>query len=370
MRRKTGEPKLRALRNRPSFRFGFRTNPATRAYRNPLLGESEVRLSSAPVRAVSLFCGCGGLDLGMYGGFRYLGVEYGTLPFQIVAAFDNNPRALETYRLNVADHVRACDLATVDVATLPKAELLLGGFPCQDFSSCGPKQGFEGRSGRLYRVLSDYLRVHRPLVALGENVPHLAKMREGHYLREIADDFASQGYRVKVWQVCCPDYGLPQRRHRVFFICVRDDLPGQPRQPAPTHAFRHRPIEEAIDDLKDITDESVPNQSQYFVATKATAGAGQGDQTSTRGQVAYAVRANPKARVHFHYELPRRLTVRECARLQSFPDEFVFPHAASANMMDVGNAVPPIIAHAVGRELFAYFQSLRRPADNEGAVAC
>jgi DNA (cytosine-5)-methyltransferase 1 len=69
--------------------------------------------------------------------------------------------------------------------------------------------------------------------------------------------------------------------------------------------------------------------------------------------VAYAVRANPKARVHFHYELPRRMTVRECARLQSFPDEFIFPHATSSNILHIGNAVPPIVAHAVGKELGA-----------------
>lgn len=121
-----------------------------------------------------------------------------------------------------------------------------------------------------------------------------------------------------------------------------------PPVPTPTHVGRHRPIEWAIDDLRNIDDETLPNQSQYFVATRATAGAGQGDQVSRRGEVAYTVRANAKARVHFHYDLNRRLTVRECARLQAFPDDFVFPYAAMTNMLHIGNAVPPILGHFVG----------------------
>lgn len=141
-------------------------------------------------------------------------------------------------------------------------------------------------------------------------------------------------------------------------IGVRRDLLGEPGVPLPRFVGRHRPIEWAIGDLMAVADESVPNQSQYFVATRATAGAGQGDQDNARGALAYCVRANPKARVHFHYELQRRLTVRECARLQSFPDEFVFPFAAGPNVMMIGNAVPPIVAHAVGTTIAQYFKRM------------
>jgi DNA (cytosine-5)-methyltransferase 1 len=122
----------------------------------------------------------------------------------------------------------------------------------------------------------------------------------------------------------------------------------------------HRSIDEAIGDLVGVVDETVPNQSQYFVATAATAGGGQGDHVSKRGEIAYTVRANAKARIHFHYQLPRRLTVRECARLQSFPDEFVFPHSAMNCMTQIGNAVPPIVAHHVGRALAGFFENIRQ----------
>jgi DNA (cytosine-5)-methyltransferase 1 len=120
----------------------------------------------------------------------------------------------------------------------------------------------------------------------------------------------------------------------------------------------HRAIDDALDDLMPITDETVTNQSQYFVATAATKGGGQGDHVSKRGQLAYTVRANAKARIHFHYELPRRLTVRECARLQSFPDHFVFPHSAMNAMTQIGNAVPPIVGYRVAESLLAYFRTL------------
>jgi DNA (cytosine-5)-methyltransferase 1 len=133
--------------------------------------------------------------------------------------------------------------------------------------------------------------------------------------------------------------------------------------------MRHVTIDEAIDDLIAVTDEAVPNQSQYFVATKATAGAGQGDQTSERGKIGYAVRANAKARIHFHYELERRLTVRELARLQSFPDEFIFPFSAGANVMQIGNAVPPIVGHAVMKSIADYFKNLAAEARPSFALA-
>jgi DNA (cytosine-5)-methyltransferase 1 len=139
--------------------------------------------------------------------------------------------------------------------------------------------------------------------------------------------------------------------------------------PKASHVMHHVTIDDAIHDLIDVHDESVPNQSQYFVATKATAGAGQGDQVSERGKVGYAVRANAKARIHFHYELERRLTVRELARLQSFPDEFIFPFAAGPNVILIGNAVPPIVGHAVTRTIAEYLDRVADQALPKARVA-
>jgi DNA (cytosine-5)-methyltransferase 1 len=357
MRTKSGLPKLKPLRAMPRYKFGFRDNPVTEPYRHSQVG--GVQPIGQEVRVLSLFCGCGGLDLGFLGGFTYRGELFPSLPFRIIAAYDNDHKAVETYRLNVAPEVHELDLTTIDMRALPPADMLIGGFPCQDFSSSGPKLGLEGRRGRLYRVLVEYMAVQRPKVVVAENVPHLAQMRGGDVLSTILADFEEVGYDFKVWNLFCPDFGLPQNRSRLFLIGIRHDLPGDPIPPKPRFLGCHRPIEWAIDDLKGVTDEAIANQSQYFVATKATAGAGQGDEKNQRGAISYCVRANPKARVHFHYELERRLTVRECARLQSFPDEFVFPHATGTNMMQIGNAVPPIVAHEVAQSLATYLSSLR-----------
>ena len=356
MRTKSGLPKRKALRRMPQFEHGFRTNP--KLAETLSLAVRTGRPPKGSISAVSMFAGCGGLDLGLMGGFTFHNQYYPAQPFNILAAYDNDERAVQAYRLNLADHIHLEDLTTINPDNIPAADVLFGGFPCQDFSSCGHKRGFDGTRGRLYRVMVEYMRHHRPKVLVGENVPLLAGMKDGSLLAEIISELEGVGYRVKCWFLNCPDYGLPASRKRIFIVCVRNDLVGFPAQPTPTHTFKCVTIDDALDDLMAIEDESVPNQSQYFVATKATAGAGQGDQTSIRGKVGYAVRANSKARVHFHYELPRRLTVRECARLQSFPDEFVFPFATQNNVMLIGNAVPPIIGHHVGASVVAYFEKL------------
>ena len=354
VRTKSGLPKRKALRRMPEYQHGFRNNLAVADRLSPALrGDGPMANNHS---AVSFFAGCGGLDLGAVGGFTFHGHYYEPQPVNIVAAYDIDPKAVETYRLNLADHAHVADLTRTDMRELPSADILFGGFPCQDFSSCGHKQGFLGPRGLLYQKMIDYMILHRPKIVVGENVPLLKGMKEGTLLRKITDDLSAVGYRVKHWFLNCPDYGLPASRRRIFIICVRDDLTGFPLSPQPTHVLRPVSIDEAIDDLIHVTDETVPNQSQYFVATKATAGAGQGDQTSQRGKLGYAVRANAKARIHFHYELDRRLTVRELARLQSFPDEFVFPFAAGHNVILIGNAVPPIIGHAVARSLVTYLE--------------
>lgn len=353
MRTKSGLPKRKPLRRMPIFEYGFRDNPRVVKERSKDRRSSDPR----PITAVSFFSGCGGLDLGISGGFSFLGNYYEKHNVNIVAAYDNDARAVDAYKLNISDHAHVLDLSACDMEKMPKADVLLGGFPCQDFSSCGYKRGFSGERGQLYLAMVEYMRRHRPKIVVGENVPLLKGLKEGAYLEKIINDIEAVGYNVKTWFINCPDYGLPASRRRIFIICVREDIAGFPTMPEPSHVMAQVSIDDAIHDLIDITDESVPNQSQYFVATKATAGAGQGDQKSKAGELGYAVRANAKARVHFHYELDRRLTVRELARLQSFPDEFVFPYAAGPNVILIGNAVPPIVGHAVGRSVLTFIQS-------------
>ena len=357
MRPKTGLPKRKALRNKPMFEYGLKDNPMNQDIAHPNMKGQQYHNGSS---VMSMFCGCGGLDLGFIGGFRYLGKEYKALPFNIVKAIDIDERAVETYNLNISQHAEVGDLTIIYPCKLPKARILIGGFPCQDFSSSGPKVGFAGERGQLYLSMIAYMKTHKPDIVIGENVPHLATLHGGKYLNQILDDIKTTGYNAVVWELFAPLYGLSQSRKRLIIIAVRKDLGFPPDAPKPKFLSGYLPIEHAISDLEDICDESVPNQSQYFVATKATSGGGQGDHTNKRGELAYCIRANAKARIQFHYSLDRRLTVRECARLQSFPDEFAFPFSAMTNMTQIGNAVPPILAHAIASTIADYIEMLSR----------
>ena len=317
----------------------------------------------APYSVVSYFCGCGGLDLGFRGGFKYHDEDYPALPFNILEAYDNEPRCIETYNDYFgAGHATVKDLATVKPEEVSKADILIGGFPCQEFSSCGPLGGLESERGRLYRTLIAYMNTHKPKIVVGENVINLERMEKGEVLKTIKKDLAAVGYAVKVWKMFAPDYGIPQRRTRLIIMCVRRDIfdkYGFPEEPEARFKDRHRSIEWAIGDLVDVTDNSViPNQGDYFGASKAKKGNGQGDESNKKDMPAYTIRANPKSRVQIHYSLDRRLTVRECARIQTFPDDFSFKFSKTVNISQLGNAVPPIMAYLVAQRVKQYLDKI------------
>ncbi len=327
------------------------------------LAFSGVRYADRPdavppvATALSMFSGCGGMDLGFIGGFRFGGKLYRRHPIKILKAIDNDRKCVATYKLNIGDHAEFGDLGSLAPASLPAADLLLGGFPCQDFSWCGPRTGLNGKRGGLYKALVNYMAHHQPKIAIGENVPHMVQMNGGAVWEKIKGDLEGAGYRCKLWKLHAADYGVPQNRERLILMCVRNDLVGDPVLPAGDAANR-RSIDWAIGDLVKMRGEDLANHDQYFKAGLAKNGHGQGDEVNVRGQLAYTIRANAKSRIQFHYELPRRLTMRECARIQSFPDRFVFPHAATHNAKEIGNAVPPVLAHVVAESVVTYLHDL------------
>ena len=314
--------------------------------------------TKTPYTVVSYFCGCGGLDLGFRGDYIYRNEKHKKLPFKIIEAYDFNEKCIATYNDYFGETAQVADLATLDPNLVPDADILIGGFPCQEFSSCGPLGGLASERGQLYKALIRYMTAHKPKVVVGENVINLERMQKGEVMRTIVQDLKKAGYKVEVWRMFAPDYGVPQTRTRLFFVCVRNDLPGFPRQPVPQFVQNHRSIEWAIGDLETVTDESVPNQSQYFAASKAKKGNGQGDESCKKDLPAYTIRANPKSRVQFHYLLNRRLTVRECARIQTFPDDFKFGFAKTVSISQIGNAVPPLLASCVAEEIADYLTRL------------
>lgn len=296
--------------------------------------------------------------MGFEGGFTYKSTAYKSQPYNTVAAYEKDDKCVETIKKNLKIPISHLALNEQIVENFPPVDVLIGGFPCQEFSSCGPRGGLESERGQLYKVLTSYMAKHRPLIVCGENVPNLARMESGEVLKKIVSDFKAEGYKVQVWDLYAPDYGVPQSRRRLFFICTRNDLTGEPVPPTPLDSNKHLTTKWALEDLELINDESIPNQSQYFKASRAKRGNGQGDETCKADAPSYTIRANAKSRVQFHYALERRLTVRECARLQTFPDTFVFPHSATSSIMQIGNAVPPVLAYAVATQITKFLESL------------
>ena len=126
------------------------TKPTTRRKSTPISTHS----------IVSMFAGCGGLDLGFLGNFSLHGEKYPKLAFSILKAYDHDATCIKTYTDNIGSHGEVADLADFDVATMPKADVLIAGFPCQDFSICGPRAGLTSKRGRLYQALTRYMTVH------------------------------------------------------------------------------------------------------------------------------------------------------------------------------------------------------------------
>lgn len=232
----------------------------------------------------SFFAGCGGLDLGFQGGFHFKGESVPRTAFEIEQAFELDPLCEITYKQNIGNHFHRADLSQACVAGMVRADLLIGGFPCQDFSICGPRKGLGSERGRLYSSLVQYCAIHQPKMFVAENVANILTMHKGKVIERILGDFREAGYRVECWRLNAADYGVPQARYRVFIVGVRNDISGFPDKPLPQYADSHRSIEWAIGDLVGVHDESVPNQSQYFKANRAKNGHGQGDEISQAGK--------------------------------------------------------------------------------------
>jgi len=194
-------------------------------------------LMAMDATVVSLFAGCGGLDLG----FHELG-------FRIRYAADNDSAAIKAYRYNLGDVIHLRDVASSefhsDLAGLGSTDVVLGGFPCQGFSKAGPKRAGDVRN-TLYLEMLQAVKVLKPAIFIAENVDGLGQNFGGAYLQTILTDFASIGYQVDHRLVDAVAYGVPQHRRRILFVGTR----GSARRfewPATTHQSPLRNGERAI----------------------------------------------------------------------------------------------------------------------------
>jgi DNA (cytosine-5)-methyltransferase 1 len=307
-------------------------------------------------RVVSLFSGCGGLDLGFLGGFSIFNSVYEPHPFEIIWANDFFKQAVETYRENIGDHIVEGDIREITNEMIPNdADVVLGGFPCQDFSIAGKRQGITVQRGQLYLQLKRVIEHIRPKIFVAENVEGLVNMGNGLILETIKNDFSDAGYKVNHYLLHAADYGVPQTRKRVFIVGVRDDINTEFIPPSPTHSMNWMSAQEAIDDLwGQENNENILNHSQLSRAKFYPGRKLQGNTQIKADQPSVTIRAEHHGNIEAHYrslneEEPenmtywRRLTVRECARIQTFPDYFHFMGSATNTYKQVGNAVPPVL---------------------------
>jgi DNA (cytosine-5)-methyltransferase 1 len=292
-----------------------------------------------------MFSGCGGMDLGFRGGFQSLGRNYETLPFEIVWANDFNPAACATYQANLQHPIHCGDIWT-HIDSMPKhADVIIGGFPCQDISVNGKQIGVNGKRSGLYRAMVEAVRKVRPRVFVAENVKNLLTHDNEASLNQVVSDFREIGYRVSFKLYNTADYGVAQTRERVIIVGVaqaeRDFIPPLPLHTKETWISARA----ALQDLE----RQERNEETNHIWSYAKKSPEQGSRRLVAERPAHTMRAECHGNIQFHYRLDRRMSMREAARVQSFPDNFHFTAGIREIERQVGNAVPPVFAWHIAR---------------------
>jgi len=290
------------------------------------------------ITIISLFSGCGGMDLGFLGGFEFLGKKYKKNNFEIIWANEINTPACNTYRKNIGNHIIEGDIQQ-KINMLPQyADVVIGGFPCQDISINGKMKGVKGKRSCLYTSIIDTVKKIQPKIFIAENVKGLLLKSNADSLKKILNDFNSLGYNITYKLYDASGYGVPQTRERVFIVGTRKDVSNFVH-PAPV-CEKPVTVKEAIGDLEKINEDDAFNH----IWSKANKSTEQGNRKLIANRPGYTIRAECHGNIQFHYTLPRRISMREAARIQSFPDTFLFQAKLRETERQIGNAVPPVLA--------------------------
>jgi DNA (cytosine-5)-methyltransferase 1 len=341
-------------------------------------------------KVISLFSGMGGMDVGFaeqvvvhknsvkedYIDTVALTPEFVNLkrlPFDIVFQNDILPEAKKIAELNNWNHnFHLKDIRDMlkDNYTFPSADVITGGFPCQDFSHAGKRKGFDSSRGTLYQSYVQVVSKVKPLVFVAENVNGLLTM-SGNPIQKIIQDFSAVGYEVKYQLIKCEDYGIPQTRWRVIIMGVRSDK---------VHKLQDN--WNIIDENKvrctigsyfkhlqepDISED--PAQKVYSKAARLEKG--QGQKEVGLDEFAPTMRAEHHGNIEFRRvtggknkegTLPeRRLTVREAALIQTFPPHCKLTEDNKKSSMaykPIGNAVPPLLGYIIGKKVQQLLNSM------------
>ena len=350
---------------------------------------------SNSLNTIDLFCGCGGLSYG----FEKAG-------YSIILGVDNDENALETFKLNHQNSKgEKIDLFDEDfMGEIDKnigemnIDIIVGGPPCQGFSLTGTRN-FDDKRNTLYLRMFEIVKRYKPKAFVLENVPGMATLYDGQVKDEIIKRYTDIGYNVTAKVVIAADYGVPQIRKRLVFVGLLKSF-GVFDFPEQTHKEKdYITCENAISDLDSLENKQGLEEAEYgFVPStdfqrEMRAGSsrlynhvatihsqkvvdvikmvpdGGNHKSLPKGIGEHRkfneawTRYNSKKpsktidtghRNHFHYKYSRIPTVRENARLQSFPDTFRFLGTRTSQYRQVGNAVPPLMAEAIARKIKEY----------------
>lgn len=340
---------------------------------------------------VDLFCGCGGLSLG----FEKAG-------YDIALAIDLWNDAVNTYNHNHANSVAVCkDIHELDNEMLTKMRLeknivgVIGGPPCQGYSTVGTRDVNDPRN-HLYLEYCRVVEQLQPKFFVIENVKGLLTLNKGMFKDDIVNRFSKLGYNVTYKLLNASDYGVPQSRQRVFFIGLKDDVFEFPEEKefkvSSSDAISDLPSLDNLDNHQEIYSYSSDKElteyqklmrknSEMILNHNFTNHTEQtkdviskikdGGKISDLPEEYWGIRKYNKAfqrmnsqlpsltidtghRNYFHYKENRVPSVRECARIQSFPDDFVILGSKTSQYKQVGNAVPPLLAQEIAVQIKKY----------------
>ena len=308
------------------------------------------------LRVASLFCGCGGTDVGLMGDFEFLGKHYASNSMQIVYANDIDDNACNIFKENFGITPDNRDIREVKSDDIPEFDILTGGFPCQSFSivAQNPKRlGVKDERGKLFFEMCRILRERQPKCFIAENVKGILTANKKSAFPLIMKEFEDSGYNVQYRILNSANYGVPQKRERVIIVGFRKDLGME-------FSFPDTKIRNEDDfiPLKEVIEKEV--DEKYFFSERAVAGMMKKRESmnkpcNTVGAHLAKVSLNSTDPVLMEGKRYRRFTPREVARIQSFPEKFELVGSETAQYRALGNAIPPVmfwyVAKAVKEEL-------------------
>lgn len=322
------------------------------------------------MKIASLFAGCGGLDLG----FKQAGAK-------IIWANEYDKTIFPTHKLNFPEvTLNIKSICDIDASEVPEIDGLIGGPPCQSWSEAGSRKGILDKRGQLFYEYIRILTAKKPKFFLAENVSGILHARHGGAYQEILRLFQEAGYRLYHQLLNAVDYGVPQDRKRVIIIGVRHDIKREYRFPK-AEIYNHLTLKEVISDLKKSArpalEKNKPNPdlmianheymiggfSPIFMSRNRVRGWDEPSFTIQAGGRQAPIHPSAPKMVKIEKDKfifspgredkYRRLSIRECARIQSFPDDFYFQyHNVTDGYKMIGNAVPVELARRLAVSLY------------------